>query len=164
MQEDTTTPQADTPARKPLTITQAAAALHTSADAVRKRLRRGSLDGSKAADGTWLVFLPEQPKGKPKDVPRAEKSNRPVHHKQELLAKIATLEKLLDQLTSERDTMRASLATALRLVDQQQQLSLQQHLSLPAAHEVAALQDNEKITATTDPQQPARRNWWQWRR
>jgi hypothetical protein len=42
-----------------LTIQEAAAKLGIAPEAVRKRLKRGSLEGYKA-DGRWLVILPDQ--------------------------------------------------------------------------------------------------------
>src|SRR5436305_718005 len=44
------------------TIAQAATLLGTSRDAVRQRIRRGTLRSEKA-DGKWYVYLTEEPEG-----------------------------------------------------------------------------------------------------
>lgn len=121
-----------------VSVAEAAAALGISEDAILKRIRRGALTASKDQAGHWRVTLSpdtdqtdrtEQP-----DTGQEFTPTRQTHSgvsgggksaKQAALeADNARLQAALDEVRSERDYLRDRLADSLRIVEQQQALSL----------------------------------------
>ena len=74
-----------------------------SAEAVRKRLQRGTLDGTRTPDGTWLVNLSSEPvSGRPQDTASAALTV-------ELRDQIADLRRRLDKAEAARNKDREAL-------------------------------------------------------
>lgn len=123
------------------TVEDAAALLGTSPDAIRKRLRRGSLQGEKGQGGAWVVYLQQDTEQATQDKPRRETArairrdgtSQTSHEKgaqaweeekAALLQKVATLTEALDDARRERDDWKAQAQQALQALTNQQALSL----------------------------------------
>jgi len=101
-----------------LTVQEAAEALGTSVDAVRMRVRRGSLDSDKASDGRVYVYLngdssetKHQLDGEPNAL---------------MAAKDETIELLREQLAEEREARRRADIMLTRLMDRLPELEAPQ--------------------------------------
>jgi hypothetical protein len=159
----------DTPAQ-PVTVQQAAEALGISEGAILKRISRGILPASKGDDGRWRVYLSDttdtpqtgQPDTTPDTPDNTPTRTRPDKHAV-LSGRLAALEADNAALRAEVDAAREEgrrwqedahawreqAQAALRIADQQQQLSamLANTKALPAA-------------PGDEPQEPDRAPWW----
>ena len=120
-------------------VEEAAALLHTSADAIRKRLRRGTLDGVKGAGGVWSVYLPTagqqattgQDGHEPEQAIRRGRTSQTSHQAQDVAARLTAMEaentilrEALEEARQDRESWREQATQLTRLLDQQQQLAL----------------------------------------
>ena len=102
-----------------LTLIEAGAALGISPDAVRMRVKRGSLQGEKGEDGRWLVWVDAEQAAAEREAEREpdatgeREPEREAEHEErelrELAARIGILEERLEELRQERDFLRTQL-------------------------------------------------------
>ena len=123
-----------------LTLIEAGQALGISPDAVRMRIKRGSLQGEKGEDGRWLVWVDAEQAAAERAVERepGAAGERDLEREGELSAealqaRIGILEERLEELRQERDFLRTQLN------------------NMTFAQGMAA----QKVLPN-----PARRNWW----
>lgn len=95
-----------------ITVAVAAARLGVTPDAVRRRLHRGTLAGTKTADGEWRVWLPEgtetgDPPGPRQDDRQDTARTRPDDAPVDIAILQAHLHDLRDQVTFLRDQLDA---------------------------------------------------------
>jgi hypothetical protein len=104
-------------ARRRLTVQEAAEVLGTSVDAVRSRIRRGSLDSEKGEDGRVFVWLGGDEAG---DKPQAEDQGWETRLSEPLIEELRDrVRSLEDQLREERranEENRRLLAAALERI------------------------------------------------
>jgi hypothetical protein len=149
-----------------LTVQEAAEALGTSVDAVRMRVRRGSLESEKAPDGRVYVHL---------NVDSSETRPRPDVESAALLeSKDETISLLKDQLREERearrraDTLLAQLTQATsNLTDRLRELGAPADTSAPTEASEEAAQEPASPAPGTAPAQGAtgaqggaQKPWW----
>jgi hypothetical protein len=142
--------------RQRLTVQEAAEVLSTSVDAVRMRLRRGSLDSEKDPDGRVYVWV---------DGDSSETKLRLNGESSALIsAKDETIRVLTEQLQAERQAhaeARRLLAAALERIPPQ--LEAPQEEEPPGAPETAAegREGAEPRSGTAGSQEGAEpRSWW----
>lgn len=158
------------PSRDVLTPAEAAARLGVTADAVRVRLRRGTLPGEKIG-GEWFAHLPRETvretSREPSRLPDAD-----------LLAVVAAKDAALDHAEREIDWLRGELSGRSRELaaerersDTLQRIALDRLESLTAGNAPESpqtAQDAPKPTSATAPAhsspEPVRRPWWAIRR
>lgn len=102
-----------------LTLIEAGQALGISPDAVRMRIKRGSMQAEKDAEGRWLVWVDVEQAAAEREVEREAKQagerepERELEHEErelrELVARIEALEARLEELRGERDFLRTQL-------------------------------------------------------
>jgi hypothetical protein len=149
------------------TIAQAATLLGTSRDAIRQRIRRGTLRSEKA-DGKWYVYLAEEPAAErpsrtdglhiePSDHPPTVQSTHPNED---------LYRQLVDQLRGEvsflreelrrKDQLLAGFAQRLPALDAPQHTAPSpSEPDAPAEHQVSQPEHPPAPAAT-----PERRPWW----
>jgi glutathione S-transferase len=130
-----------------LTLIEAGQALGLSPDAVRMRIKRGTMRGEKDAEGRWLVWVntegaeaEHEPEHEPEREPNASGEREPEPGEQSaeaLRARIGELERRLEELSEERDFLRTQLN------------------NLTFAQGMAAQAQAQKALPN-----PARRSWW----
>ncbi len=151
-----------TPTPNKITVAEAAARLNTSEDALRKRIRRGSLPAVRE-QGRWWVLWP------PPDEQATGQATRPIGQAEQaasppqialLEARIAYLEETIRRLDSERDRLAAALEHA-----RQQQAA---HIEEVLRKDIIIQQLAQRIPALPSPEEmkdEQRRPWWQvWKR
>ena len=96
-----------------LTLIEAGQALGISPDAVRMRVKRGSLQGEKDAEGRWLVWVDVEQAAAEREAerePGAAGEREPEREgelsAEALQARIGELERRLEELREERDFLR----------------------------------------------------------
>ena len=118
-----------------MTLTDAGAALGISPDAVRMRVKRGTMRGEKDAEGRWLVWVNTEGAEAEHE---PEREPEPGEQSAEALrARIGELERRLEELSEERDFLRTQLN------------------NLTFAQGMAAQAQAQKALPN-----PARRSWW----
>ncbi len=151
-----------------LTVTEAAARLGISSDAVRSRLNRGTLEGRKEEDG-WVVYLPVEPTvDQPSPTVERPSSDRgPTVAPDALLAgkdetiaglrdEVAFLRRELETRTDELQRRDVLLREALERIPQLPS-------TVAAAHHVA--REPQHATVNTEPAGAASVPWWRfWER
>ena len=127
-----------------LTLIEAGAALGISPDAVRMRIKRGSMQGEKDAEGRWLVWVDAEQAAAEREAerePGAAGEREPEREgelsAEALRARIGELERRLEELSEERDFLRTQLN------------------NLTFAQGMAAQAQAQKALPN-----PARRSWW----
>jgi DNA-binding transcriptional MerR regulator len=126
-----------------LTLIEAGQALGLSPDAVRMRIKRGTMRGEKDAEGRWLVWVNTEgaeAEHEPEREPNASGEREPEPGEQSaeaLRARIGELERRLEELSEERDFLRTQLN------------------NLTFAQGMAAQAQAQKALPN-----PARRSWW----
>jgi DNA-binding transcriptional MerR regulator len=123
-----------------LTLIEAGQALGISPDAVRMRVKRGSLQGEKDAEGRWLVWVDVEQAAAEREAEREPDAigERDLEREGELSAealqaRVAVLEARLEAIESERDFLRKQVDTLIFAQGMAAQKALPN---------------------------PARRNWW----
>lgn len=118
-----------------LTLIEAGAALGISPDAVRMRIKRGSLQGEKGEDGRWLVWVDVEQAAAEREAerePGAAGEREPEREgelsAEALQARIAVLEARLAAAESERDFLRTQVENLIML----QGMAAQKALPNPA--------------------------------
>ena len=122
-----------------MTLTDAGAALGISPDAVRMRVKRGTMRGEKDAEGRWLVWVNTEAAEAERE-PDASGEREPESGEQSaeaLRARIGELERRLEELSEERDFLRTQLN------------------NLTFAQGMAAQAQAQKALPN-----PVRRSWW----
>ena len=95
-----------------LTLIEAGAALGISPDAVRMRIKRGSMQAEKDAEGRWLVWVDveqaaaEREAEREPDAAGEREGERDELSAEALRARIGKLERRLEELREERDFLR----------------------------------------------------------
>ena len=134
-----------------LTLIEAGQALGISPDAVRMRIKRGSMQAEKDAEGRWLVWGDTEQAAAEREVEREAKQaeereperepERELEHEErelrELAARIEALEARLEELRGERDFLRRQVE------------------NLTFAQGMAAQAQAQKALPN-----PERRSWW----
>ena len=130
-----------------LTLIEAGQALGISPDAVRMRIKRGSMQGEKDAEGRWLVWVDAEQAAAEREAEREpdatgerEPEREAEHEERELLelaARIGELERRLEELREERDFLRRQVE------------------NLTFAQAMAAQAQAQKALPN-----PERRSWW----
>jgi len=102
-----------------LTLIEAGQALGISPDAVRMRIKRGSMQAEKDAEGRWLVWVDVEQAAAEREVEREAKQAEEREPEREgerdelsaeaLRARIGELEERLEELRQERDFLRTQL-------------------------------------------------------
>lgn len=117
-----------------LTLIEAGQALGISPDAVRMRVKRGSLQGEKGEDGRWLVWVDAEQAAAEREAERepGAAGEREAEHgelnAEALRARIAVLEARLAAAESERDFLRTQVENLIML----QGMAAQKALPNPA--------------------------------
>ena len=106
-----------------LTLIEAGAALGISPDAVRMRVKRGSLQGEKDAEGRWLVWVDVEQAAAEREAEREPDAigERDLEREPEqgepgaeaLRAQIEALEERIGELKEERDFLRRQVDTLI---------------------------------------------------
>ena len=106
-----------------LTLIEAGQALGISPDAVRMRVKRGSLQGEKDAEGRWLVWVDVEQAAAEREAEREPDAigERDLEREPEqgepgaeaLQARVAVLEARLEAIESERDFLRKQVDTLI---------------------------------------------------
>ena len=126
-----------------LTLIEAGQALGISPDAVRMRIKRGSMQGEKDAEGRWLVWVDAEQAAAEREAERepGAAGERELEHEErelrELAARIEALEARLEELRGERDFLRRQVE------------------NLTFAQGMAAQAQAQKALPN-----PERRSWW----
>ena len=142
-----------------LTVQEAAEVLGTSVDAVRMRVRRGSLESEKDPDGrvhVWVNGDPTETKPRPDDEPSALIS-----------AKDETIRVLSEQLESEREARRRADTIIAQLTQANAALAarvpeLEVSQEPPEATETVNenLEGAERPSSMVEAQRREQRPWW----
>jgi hypothetical protein len=114
-----------------MTLIEAGAALGISPDAVRMRVKRGSLQGEKGEDGRWLVWVDVEQAAAEREAerePGAAGEREGELSAEALRARIAVLEARLAAAESERDFLRTQVENLIML----QGMAAQKALPNPA--------------------------------
>ena len=104
-----------------LTLIEAGQALGISPDAVRMRVKRGSLQGEKDAEGRWLVWVDVEQAAAEREAEREPDAagERELEHEErelrELAARIGILEERLEELRQERDFLRTQVENLIMI-------------------------------------------------
>ena len=108
-----------------LTLIEAGQALGISPDAVRMRIKRGSMRGEKDAEGRWLVWVDveqaaaEREAEREPDATGEREPEREAEHEErelrELAARIGILEERLEELRQERDFLRTQVENLIMI-------------------------------------------------
>ena len=110
-----------------VSIKEAAERLGVSVDTVRRRLKAGELEGRREPHGKsgyrWLVQLPDDAQASAPGMPLAE-----AYELADARARIEGLERLIDELATDRDAWKQQAERAQTLIQQAQSLAL----ALPA--------------------------------
>jgi len=126
-----------------VTVVEAAAILSITSDAVRSRLRRGTLRKDRGPDGEVLVVLDGD----------ASATDRPTH--QPTVATVALVEALAALWQEEARRKDHLLAGAL------ERIPALEEPSEPRASSVTVTETTDKSTAPPEQQEPSqRRSWW----
>jgi len=126
-----------------LTLVEAGQALGISPDAVRMRIKRGSMQAEKGEDGRWLVWVDTEQAAAEREAEREPDAagERELEHEErelrELAARIEALEARLEELRGERDFLRRQVE------------------NLTFAQGMAAQAQAQKALPN-----PERRSWW----
>ena len=126
-----------------LTLIEAGQALGISPDAVRMRIKRGSMQAEKGEDGRWLVWVDTEQAAAEREAEREpdaageREGERDELSAEALRARIGELERRLEELSEERDFLRTQLN------------------NLTFAQGMAAQAQAQKALPN-----PARRSWW----
>ena len=103
-----------------LTLIEAGQALGISPDAVRMRVKRGSLQGEKDAEGRWLVWVDVEQAAAEREAEREPDATGEREPEREgelsaeaLQARVAVLEARLEAIESERDFLRKQVDTLI---------------------------------------------------
>ncbi len=101
-----------------LTLIEAGAALGISPDAVRMRIKRGSMQAEKDAEGRWLVWVDVEQAAAEREAEREPDATGEREPEREgelsaeaLQARVAVLEARLEAIESERDFLRKQVDT-----------------------------------------------------
>jgi len=95
-----------------LTLVEAGQALGISPDAVRMRIKRGSMQAEKGEDGRWLVWVDTEQAAAEREAEREpdaageREGERDELSAEALRARIGKLERRLEELREERDFLR----------------------------------------------------------
>jgi len=108
-----------------LTLIEAGQALGISPDAVRMRVKRGSLQAEKDAEGRWLVWVDVEQAAAEREAEREpgaageREPEREAEHEErelrELAARIGILEERLEELRQERDFLRTQVENLIMI-------------------------------------------------
>ena len=103
-----------------MTLIEAGAALGISPDAVRMRIKRGSMQAEKDAEGRWLVWVDVEQAAAEREAerePGAAGEREPEREgelsAEALQARVAVLEARLEAIESERDFLRKQVDTLI---------------------------------------------------
>ena len=100
-----------------LTLIEAGQALGISPDAVRMRIKRGSMQAEKDAEGRWLVWVDVEQAAAEREAER--EPEREAEHEErelrELAARIGILEERLEELRQERDFLRTQVENLIMI-------------------------------------------------
>jgi DNA-binding transcriptional MerR regulator len=103
-----------------LTLIEAGQALGISPDAVRMRIKRGSMQAEKDAEGRWLVWVDTEQAAAEREVEREAKQAEEREPEREgelsaeaLRARIEALEERIGELKEERDFLRRQVDTLI---------------------------------------------------
>ena len=103
-----------------LTLIEAGAALGISPDAVRMRIKRGSMQAEKGEDGRWLVWVDTEQAAAEREAEREPDATGEREPEREgelsaeaLQARVAVLEARLEAIESERDFLRKQVDTLI---------------------------------------------------
>ncbi|MBA3794277.1 MAG: hypothetical protein H0X19_09115 [Rubrobacter sp.] len=142
-----------------LTVQEAAEVLGTSVDAVRMRVRRGSLLSEKDPDGRVYVYLNDDSS---KTRPRPDGEPTAL-----ISAKDETIAVLREQLEAERDAHREARRIIAGLVQRVPALDAPAEASAPYQPNETATEDAANVTPGTAPpadgsgaQNGSQRSWW----
>jgi hypothetical protein len=130
----------------PVTVAEAAAALGTTPDAIRSRLRRGKLSGRRGNDGEWRVELPSEPGAAPLSSDR-------------LRDKLDRTEAELDRMRTEHAAALLQLATVTRQLEDSQATAAQLCADL-ARRDGEAVGTAAMIVELRESLAWHRRPWW----
>ena len=136
-----------------LTVQEAAEVLGTSVDAVRMRVRRGSLDSDKASDGRVYVYLNGDSS--------ATKHQLDSESNALMAAKDETIELLREQLAEEREARRRADIMLTRLMDRLPELEAPRegHQESPGGQERAP-EGQDASEARVGREEATRAPWW----
>jgi predicted RNase H-like nuclease (RuvC/YqgF family) len=104
-----------------LTLVEAGQALGISPDAVRMRIKRGSMQAEKGEDGRWLVWVDTEQAAAEREAEREPDAagEREAEHEErelrELAARIGILEERLEELRQERDFLRTQVENLIMI-------------------------------------------------
>jgi hypothetical protein len=122
-----------------LTLIEAGQALGISPDAVRMRIKRGSMQAEKDAEGRWLVWVDTEQAAAEREVEREAKQAEEREPEREgelsaeaLRARIGILEARLEAVESERDFLRKQVDTLIFAQGMAAQAQAQKALPNPA--------------------------------
>jgi hypothetical protein len=131
-------------------LREAAEALGVSKDAVRQRIRRGTLRSDKGEDGKVYVYLDAS-----EDAVRGEDEGGALV--EELRDRVRYLER---QVEEEREARRRADTLLAKLMDRVPELEAPQEPAEDAETVEQAPEGSEPRSAAPGPQESARRPWW----
>ena len=138
-----------------LTVSDAAKLLNVTPEAVRQRIRRGTIKHERTQDGRYYVFL--SPKGNVED--HVENGTNPD---QQLRSDyIETLKRELEARNQELSEMRRLVAGALERIPA---IEVSAETSSEASRSPSIdLQDDTGIRTSAEQEKPSEsRSWWRW--
>ncbi len=151
-----------TPTRRRLTAKAAAEDLGITVEAVRGRIKRGTLPYEKAPDGTVYVFLDadwtidQTTAGRDRTTDQSQPDGRPDELVEELRSRIAYLER---QVEEEREARRRADTLMARLMDRVPELQAPHHEAHQDVQEDAQ-EPRHGTGGVKDGEEPERRSWW----
>ena len=104
-----------------LTLVEAGQALGISPDAVRMRIKRGSMQAEKGEDGRWLVWVDTEQAAAEREAEREpdaageREGERDELSAEALRARIGELERRLEELREERDFLRTQVENLIMI-------------------------------------------------
>ena len=150
------------PTRRRLSVKGAASALGITVEAVRGRIKRGTLPHEKAPEGTVYVFLDadrtsdQTTAGRDRSTDQPQPDGRPDELVEELRDRIAYLER---QVEEEREARRRADTLMARLMDRVPELQVPHH----EAHQDGQEDAQEPLRGTggmEDGERAEKRPWW----
>jgi len=155
----------DYPTSRRVTVPEAATLLGISQDAVRSRLKRGTLRREKMPDGTVLVSLGDATNDRPMTDSSANRQpdqptdQRPTDELVEVLRD--QVDHLRDQLQQEREANRENRRIIAGLVQRVPELEPAGEAPPDAQNGPGAVSEDEERVETTPEQEHDSRAWWE---
>ncbi len=147
----------DTRAGHGVPIGEAAKHYGVTSQAIRKRIKRGTIDAIKGEDGTWTVYLPT--------VSSVGDTDHANGRDAAYTASLDSLNRLVAQLESENQYLRSELS---RVGDQHAESERRRDIllsrfadTLEALPHTTTSSSRQQPTDVSEPSQPPKRSWWE---